>query len=499
MKKLQEIAHVLKKYRAQKIEVINGVGKNPATKVEQLYQLLIQDKVVDDEGAAELLGFAGKHVGNYRRVKGKLEQQMLSSLFFLDPKHISVDKYARLKCLKDWFAAKVLIYENRQLAGAHLAKKVLLKAQKYEYEDIAMDICYYLRRYYGINKRDEKLYNKYNHLYYKYREEREGKELADEYRIMLYNLYYNREPAEEIFERGNKYYNDLLPYLEKHDNLNLHLLAFFIRLLTFGVVYDFNNVLKTAEKAIQFLKEKPLTGSIYIGPLYMEKLTAHIQLRQFEEGTKTAEEAAQYFVKGKHNWDIFQMNKFMLALHTQQYQEAYIVYNERVNDQGLKFLSAHQREMWIIFEAYIHYLLELGKIRNIDGNKSFANFKSARFINNVPTFSKDKKGLNIPILIIHFLFLIKNGKYNQAIDRLEALEKYTTRYVKKGDHYRSNCFIKLLIKIADANFHPVRSRRHGAKMLKKLNEVPLNFTNQQFEVEIIPYEYLWELAIESLK
>ena len=160
MKKLQEIALVLKKYRAQKIEVLDGKG-TPTNKVEQYYQLLINEGVEDEDAVAVLLGFEGKHIGNYRRVKGRLEQQMINSLFFLDPKLMPDDKYSRLKCLKDWFAAKVLLYENRAFSGSHLARKVLIKAQKYEYEDIAMDICYHLRRFYGINQRDKKLFEEF--------------------------------------------------------------------------------------------------------------------------------------------------------------------------------------------------------------------------------------------------------------------------------------------------------------------------------------------------
>lgn len=64
-----------------------------------------------------------------------------------------------------------------------------------------------------------------------------------------------------------------------------------------------------------------------------------------------------------------------------------------------------------------------------------------RFLNDVPIFSKDKRGMNIPILIFHILYLILTKRYNDVIDRIVRIEKYTTRYLKKDDNYRSNCFI----------------------------------------------------------
>ena len=49
-----------------------------------------------------------------------------------------------------------------------------------------------------------------------------------------------------------------------------------------------------------------------------------------------------------------------------------------------------------------------------------------------------------------------------------------------------------------SGFHKTATLRNAKKIREKLEEVPLDFANQAHEVEIIPYEDLWEFAVDSL-
>jgi hypothetical protein len=122
-----------------------------------------------------------------------------------------------------------------------------------------------------------------------------------------------------------------------------------------------------------------------------------------------------------------------------------------------------------------------------------------RFLNEVPIFAKDRRGMNIPILIFHILYLVLTKRYDEVIDRNEAIEKYTSRYLKKDDNYRSNCFIKMLLQIQDAGFHKTAVIRHADKYVKMLAKMPLDFANQSHDIEIIPYEDLWKMVLDSLE
>ena len=103
--------------------------------------------------------------------------------------------------------------------------------------------------------------------------------------------------------------------------------------------------------------------------------------------------------------------------------------------------------------------------------------------------------MNINILILQIIFLVMNKKYSTIIDRIDALKRYTTRYLKKNDTFRSNCFIKMLVLLPEAHFHPIRMEARTKELFKKLQTVPPDVTG---DVEVVPYETLWECVLELL-
>jgi len=56
----------------------------------------------------------------------------------------------------------------------------------------------------------------------------------------------------------------------------------------------------------------------------------------------------------------------------------------------------------------------------------------------------------------------------------------------------------MLLQIPLANFHKKGVLRKSQKYYDKLKATPLEVANQIHEVELIPYEDLWEFVIESL-
>ena len=106
--------------------------------------------------------------------------------------------------------------------------------------------------------------------------------------------------------------------------------------------------------------------------------------------------------------------------------------------------------------------------------------------------------MNIPILVIQILFMIDQNRRNEVIDRIEAIEKYCSRYLKKGDMLRSNCFIKMLLQIPIAHFHKAAVNRKADKYWQRLQANPIDLSHQAHEIEIIPYEKLWGFVQDRL-
>jgi hypothetical protein len=166
-------------------------------------------------------------------------------------------------------------------------------------------------------------------------------------------------------------------------------------------------------------------------------------------------------------------------------------------NKAYRSLPATTAQTWLVFEAHMYFLASVEKIDSI--SQPEAKFKVYKFLNNIPIYSKDKMGLNIAVLIMHVLILLQQRKFGEIIDRVDALNQYCHRHLRKDETFRSNCFIKMLLKIVRADFNRKRAERYAEPILKKLTSAPFVLSDQNIEVEILPYEDLWNIVLELLE
>ena len=102
----------------------------------------------------------------------------------------------------------------------------------------------------------------------------------------------------------------------------------------------------------------------------------------------------------------------------------------------------------------------------------------------------------VPVAVI---FMIVKKDYDQSIDRFDSIKKYCSRYLRKGENPRSNCFINMLLQIPASNFHKARVEQKAKRYWDKLLITPLEVASQATEIEIIPYEDLWQFVLDSLE
>ncbi|MEM6320059.1 MAG: hypothetical protein AAF960_20470 [Bacteroidota bacterium] len=57
----------------------------------------------------------------------------------------------------------------------------------------------------------------------------------------------------------------------------------------------------------------------------------------------------------------------------------------------------------------------------------------------------------------------------------------------------------MLLKIPISDFHRVGVERRAQKYYDTLLATPIDIANQAMEIEIIPYEDLWEMVLASLE
>jgi len=161
--------------------------------------------------------------------------------------------------------------------------------------------------------------------------------------------------------------------------------------------------------------------------------------------------------------------------------------------------SVFYQELYNSLLGYLHLIVDFGvEDKSVAFDGILPEFKLGKFLNTTPVFSKDKRGINISIILLHIAWLLKRKDYSAIIDRTDSLNQYAYRYLRRDDTFRSNCMIKMVIQMTKADFNPIRTERYTADLRKQLASVPLMGSGENIEIEMIPFEVLWDIMMRSL-
>ncbi len=503
MHELRELVSIVTKQKLRSASLLAAKALQSGPLSMQLYDLIAEGKVDSDEQAMALL-YPNKPDSNisYQRIKKALRDYLLQMLLVIDLQqpHYNPRQRTYFDLCKKWGSVKILLGKNAHRATLQLAEEVFKAAIRYDFTDMALDMVRTMRLYYGSIEGNVKKYEHYGqrvrHLEEAFRYENLAEELYTDLVIRYVN---DKSTKREVPEIARQYFSQIADALERYDTYRLHFTGRLIEIIIYTSINDYRKTIEICDKAIRFFEAKDYVANVPLQAFLYQEMVCYVQLRDYECGRRAAERGLQLLEQGSFNWFKYQELFLILSLHAKEYQEAYRTYKSTVRHRRFGGLPEGIRQIWKIFEAYLFYLIQIGRIEPDPNESTINRLRIMRFLNDVPIFSKDRRGMNIPILIFHILYLILTKDYDAVIDRMEAIKKYTTRYLKRDDNYRSNCFIRMLLVMPDVGFHRAAVIRHAEPHVKMLRRVPLDFANQSHDIEIIPYEDLWEMALDSLE
>jgi hypothetical protein len=501
MRDLIELIGILDKTKLKS----NGVLKfivEPDSKMDLLFSAILQKEVQDETEALALFSDQKDAQAQLSNTRSKLKDRLIDAFFLLDFKesNFSSRQKAFHECYRKWATIMALLNKNAKINGIELAERLLRYAEKFEFTELCLDILRVLRLQYSLVDGDVKKYEHVRDQYDQFEQIWMMESRAEKYYSELMIQYTNSKSTQlEVSNLAKKYHEELSPFMETCSSFKLHLFGRLIELLIFNSENDYVNTARLCEDAIAFFDQKPYDSGLPLQVFYYNLIVCYLQLREFEKGQQAISRCEYYFEEGSFNWFKLQELFFLLAMHTGNYDDAYKLYDKVTRFPRFEEKAIQIVEMWKIYQAYLFYLIKIGLIGEETVSEKLTKFKLNRFLNEIPLFSKDKRGMNISILIIQILYSLADKNYDQTRERIEGIEKYCSRYLKDNDTYRSNCFIKMLLQLPDANFHREAVARKTERYFKMLQSVPLEAARQAHEVEIIPYEVLWETMAISLE
>jgi hypothetical protein len=492
---LTQIVQVLDRYKLREIDIIDS--KDSKSRYTDLYRLIKDGTIKTDEDAAKhFYGNKAKpNEGKYRVFKNEFKNRLLNTLYFIDTNHPTFTDFqtAYYAAQHQWGAINLLYRRGLISAANALAERLLTDCKKFELTDLCMLILERLKTTYAKQVGDKKKYQDFKIQFWHYKNMWEAEHLAmevfDDIRIDYVKSTAFRP---ETSLRAQQALDSIEHLREQFDSFMFIFHYFAVKEAVYSAKHDWKGVITVCDETLALFEAKPFTMKVYIGIIKNQKVIALLMLKRYEECQITLNEALDLQELGNVNWFKTMEKKVLLAFHTAHYTGGYATYKEVQDLKEFKNLQGHSAEIWKLFEANFYLAGSMGLL---DKNKelTLGKFKLNKFLNDIPTFGLDKKGMNIPVLVMQIALMITEKMYDALIDRIETIEKYVVRNVPKTDiaNYRSNQMIKILLEIPKAGFMRKVLERTTKKLLEDLKSVPFDLRETGYKVEVLPYDELW--------
>jgi len=504
METIRMLCEIISKQKVKKIDVF-GPKQNKKLLVNKLYDGIVSGNIYSNEDAMQILYGQKGSQKNMLAVKRRLEEKLINTLFFIDLKSSSQDAYnhSQVKNYLSFSVVKILKSQNKFHASARIAEKTLMKALQYDMIDLSYLLTIDLSQYYTILQ-----YDKSKSKYFMALDAKLSRSFQEEQTarrcFIFFAAYINQNKVFEedaIPDYVKKEMAKLKSMLKGNKNYDFNFYAFNALFFISYLRKDLASMEKISKKAISFFNSKtefPQLGKFS----FVQKLGfIYEQQRKHQKAIDTYEIAFGFeLTEGGTSWFNVRSHLFDANLALRNYRDCYKFLSEAISHKSFKSLFSNYKEPWLIREAYINFLIEAGKVDiQIMKQHQLRSFSISRFVNDVVMFSKDKRGLNISVLIIQSLFLLLREDYDGFERKLDSLNQYAFRYLKNDATLRSNAFIKILQKLPDVSYHPVRWVSHTEKLIKRMKSAKTTSSFDTKEKEIMSYEIIHEVLLEILE
>ena len=504
MEELIKISEILDGYRIRKVDIIGN--DDSGSRYTEFFNLLKEGKFKNDTEAAQY--FYGKNATDrslaYRRFKSTFRERLINTLFFIDMRHPNFNdlETATMNIQKEWAAINILFAKGDLQLPTLLAERLLPIALKFELTEIVVYVTDRLKNSYGGQIGNYKKYAYYKRLQKEHmtiwQAEIQAKDLYQELRMHFIKSNAHKPFVAKIAQEGLE---ALQPALEKYKTSRLIYYAYIAKIGQFTTIRDYETAVILCDEAIDAFKKKPFEAQRLMNAFLNQKLMCHIQLKEYNKGQVLIEEILTVQTEGALSWFKTLEYATLLALHTQNYEDACMFYLKALKRKEFSTLELRHLEIWHLYKAYLYFLIASKNIKNISLKTSeFDDFRMGRFLNDVAIFGRDKEGMNVPILVLQLAMNLLEGKFGKVIDSIDALSRFKQRHMSK-EHvlYRYNIFIKMVTQIPRSGFTRPLAQKLTESLLRNLKAAPIQSDNQNVQNEIIPLENMWELLCNMLK
>ena len=429
-----------------------------------------------------------------QKLQSRVRSKLLNQLYFLDhsdPRHLVSRRY-ELECLDLLHKVSILYAERDFKLSERLLQRCLRLAEAGEFTQYTVQAARMLRNLHA-EQRQVIPYKKIAKVLLRAQQvlawEDEAEQLHIDTQLALRGTVAARRAVLILIP-------DRLAQLEA-----LHRKA--RSFTTFNIVYrvqlayeelqgNYQEMIRVTATASRRLRAGKLNARRFdIRFNHFVSIYAYLRSRQAMQGLRLAEEYARDFHPSSNNWFYFQEHHMLLALHAQHYERAQQLLIVIAKNPGYMMQREASLQRWDLYKAYIDFVLPPQRVTT-------ARQRQMAQLLQLPEYSRDKRGHNVAILVLQLLYFLRERNLEAVLMRLERLRKYQQRHLYEPSTLRSRLFLRLLQLIMEKNFDAAQAAERGKTLLQQLRDTPP--PGEAFaEVEIIPYEQLWDLVLGLLR
>ncbi|WP_161891024.1 hypothetical protein [Pontibacter russatus] len=255
---------------------------------------------------------------------------------------------------------------------------------------------------------------------------------------------------------------------------------------------DFRAIADTVAQAEDLLKRGELPPN-WFNHKYNAFIRVYALLRtqQYEEGLSRAAAYLQLFEPKTVNWFAFMENYLLLALHAQRYAQAGELLQKVLRNRFFHQIQQPARERW---ELYRRHLVLVNNVLPERLRSELPRNMFSELIN----LPKDKAGFNLSLLVLDVIKSFANKNIDDYEPQAERIRKYIMKYMRGEKAERPRLFLRLLLLAVRHELDFARTSKAASNLAAKLSQA--DPPGDAFaEVEIVPYENLWEAVLIILK
>ncbi|MEN0048549.1 MAG: hypothetical protein AAF806_15915 [Bacteroidota bacterium] len=471
------------------------------TKLMQLYRGIGAGAIKTTEQALEKIYKGDKNANNnFARLKHDLKHRLLNSVLLIElekdrnkQKH-SKRKIAFFNCMRSFTAAYFLILLKGRSIGIPILEAKLEEMIHYDFTFLLLETTKLLRQHYLVIEGDAEKAQTYADLIQQYlgtytlETEVEGL-----YHSLMLNFTRAKADKSAVHTIAKQYYNNIKYRHTTVPSSSLIYKSKMIEIIMYVTNNEFQNAIGVCVKTIQQLKEKDFVDHTGIFTLYLQWINCGMELRTFDQLDTPLKAITEHTDVGSFNWFSGMKMRFRVAMQKEEYAKARGIYCEVMQrKESLKRFTLLYEE-WNVFALTIEILIKSKKIDRID-DKSLHDGRIAKLNNSLEILQRDKQGVYAYFKLAWLAFMLLNKDYEQVNGQLGALNNYKFRNLSEQNNVRSRCFLKMLTRLSSANYDYKAIEAWSNKQLVfMISSSPFN----QF-LEIIPYETLWMILVETL-